>query len=460
MPLRLLSVVERISGLVFTSADITLQVSRVTLASLCLSLSSGAFASSTAISHDKMDAIADEFVQVGLRFQNHDPLPYLYIGPEAWRTKAREDDMSLAEVLAALNDLNNSIQALPPTTDGQDLRRRRDLTARLVALQTRGNILQGIYPKDFDDETLKQFGTIAPRYQEAQFLEWVAELDALLPGDAPLSERVAALRNQFMIPQDKIKDVIGRAMQECRSRSNAKIKLPANESVTLNITNNMPWVGFTEYKGDSQSIVHLNASVPVHIERAIELGCHEGYPGHHVHATLVEQEFVKNRGWNEYTYIPLVGPLAVIAEGAASFAMDIAFSREERIAFERDVLLPMAGLDDEKLDTYYHYIDLVEKLNYARNEAARQYLYQGMTRDDAKRWLMKFGLETEGTAATRMNIIDAQRSYVITYNYGRTLVADYIHNKTPLGTPAAWDYFSNILTTPLSPQDILIKDAN
>lgn len=404
-----------------------------------------------------MDVIAEDFVQTGLRFQNHDPLPFIYIGPQDWRESAAADDMALDEVLAQLSDLEDRIQALPAPPDAQSERRRRDLSARLLALQTRGQILVGEYPKSFDEETQKLFGVTAPHYDESHFRELVAELDSTIPGDGALADRVAALRQQFVIPREKLAPVIGRAMDECRARTLAHIALPANEQVTLNVMSDMPWVGFTEYRGDSQSIVHLNGDVPVHIERAIELGCHEGYPGHHVHATLIEQEMVKKRGWVEYTYIPLVGPLAVIAEGAASFAMDLVFSREERMVFERDVLLPLAGLEGDQLEIYYHYIDLIEQLNFARNEVARKYLYGGMPRDEALLWLMEFGLETSGTAATRLNVIDAQRSYVVTYNHGRRLIADYLHARTTSGTTEAWQYFYDILTIPLSPADLAPK---
>jgi hypothetical protein len=140
--------------------------------------------------------------------------------------------------------------------------------------------------------------------------------------------------------------------------------------------------------------------------------------------------------------------------------MEVAFSREERVQFERDVLLPLANIDGTELDTYYHFVDLIGELNYARNEAARQYLYRGLPRDDAMRWLMEFGLETEGTAATRLNVIDAQRSYVITYNYGREIVASYIESKPGQSADAVWQSFIEIFTFPLSPIDLLAGDSS
>jgi putative hemolysin len=408
---------------------------------------------------DSMDRIALDFVAAGLRFQNHDPLPYVYIGEAAAQEIARSDDASLDAVLEQLEALQHRIHALPAALEPQRVRRQRDLNDRLTALLTRGEILQGQYPSSFDAETRQLFGVVAPTFDEAHFRSLVRELDGIIPGDGALVDRVAAFREQFVIPPQRLEQVIGRAMDECRARTRKHIALPAEENVTLNITRDMPWVGFTEYRGDSQSIVHLNGDVPVHIERAIELGCHEGYPGHHVHATLVEQELVKRRGWQEYTYIPMVGPLAVIAEGAASYAMDLAFSREERMAFERSELLPLARLDDTQLDTYYHYIDLIDQLNYARNEVARKYLYGGMSRDAALQWLMEFGLETAGTAATRLNVIDAQRSYVVTYNHGKQLLGEYVQRNAAASGDAAWGVYKAILTTPLSPADLTVASA-
>lgn len=408
-----------------------------------------------AFSADSIDAVAEQFVEVGLRFQNHDPLPYIYLGAEQRRQAAKADPQPLAATLSDIRALRQRLAALPATDDPLEQRRRRDLAERLLAVQTRGEILNGQPPASFDEETQKLFGVQAPHYSEAHFRELVAELDRLIPGKAPLVERVASFRDRFIIPRDKLDRVIGRAMQECRARTNQQFRLPSNEAVKLNLTGDMPWVGFTEYKGDSQSIVHLNHDVPVHIERAIELGCHEGYPGHHVHASLIEDRLIKGRGWVEYKYISLVGPLAVVAEGAASFAMELAFTRQERMQFERDVLLPLAGLSGEGLETYYHYVDLIEQLNYARNEAARKYLFEGMPRQEAIEWLMEFGLETAGTAATRLNVIHAQRSYVVTYNFGRTMIANYLESKGQIGTPESWQHFYQILTTPLSPRDLL-----
>ena len=404
---------------------------------------------------DSMESVVSDFLGAGLVFQNHDRMPYMYLGDPSHVEAARSSSLSLDGAVGQLRLIQSRLLDLPEADDAQEEKRRSSLNGRLTATITRGEILLGELPTDFQAESTLVFGVEAPLYDEAHFTRLTAELDSLIPGDGPLVDRVGEFRDQFVIPPEKLELVIGRAMQECRARTLEHIELPPNEKVTLNINRNMPYVGFTEYRGNSHSIVHLNADVPVHIERAIELGCHEGYPGHHVHASLVEQEIINNRGWDEYKLITLMGPYSVITEGAASYAEDLAFSREERMQFNSEVLMPLAGLDASNLALYANYTDLLGKLNYARNTVASAYLYEGLGREEAIEWLMEYGLETRGTASQRLDFIDVQRAYVLTYNYGKQLVAEHIGETLTEDPDQAWEKFVDILLTPLGPQDLL-----
>ena len=196
------------------------------------------------------------------------------------------------------------------------------------------------------------------------------------------------------------------------------------------------------------------------MERVLQLGCHEGYPGHHVHATLMEAELVKKRDWIENTFVPLHGTIATVAEGAANYGVDLAFTRKERIAFEKSVILPLAGLNGDQLDLYYRYFDLLDELNYARNEVARHYLYGGMPKEEAIQWLMEFGLESRGTASQRLDFIDALRTYVINYNYGKSVVRGFVESEGGADTDAKWAAFEEVLSTPITAQDMLRRTAN
>ncbi len=52
----------------------------------------------------------------------------------------------------------------------------------------------------------------------------------------------------------------------------------------------------------------VNTDLPVYIDRAVDLACHEGYPGHHVYNALLEKHLVRDRGWVEFSIYPLFSP--------------------------------------------------------------------------------------------------------------------------------------------------------
>ena len=85
------------------------------------------------------------------------------------------------------------------------------------------------------------------------------------------------------------------------------------------------WSGYNWYKGGFHSLIQVNTDLPIFIDRAIDLACHEGYPGHHVYNTLLEKHLVRDRGWIEFSVYPLFSPQSLIAEGTANFGIEVAF---------------------------------------------------------------------------------------------------------------------------------------
>jgi hypothetical protein len=102
----------------------------------------------------------------------------------------------------------------------------------------------------------------------------------------------------------------------------------------------------------------------VPLDRAVDLACHEGYPGHHVYNALLEQALVHERGWVEISMYPLFSPQSLIAEGTANFGIDMALPPAERVAFERDSLFPLAGLDTSLASPNAEVRRIVLALNY------------------------------------------------------------------------------------------------
>ena len=111
----------------------------------------------------------------------------------------------------------------------------------------------------------------------------------------------------------------------------------------------------------------------------------------------------------------------------------MAFPGRERVAFERSVLFPAAGLDPARAAEYYEVQALVDQLSYAGNEAARRYLNGQIDAAAAAAWLERYALMPPERAAQRVRFFDQYRSYVINYNFGKDMVRRYIESRG--GTP-------------------------
>ena len=383
-----------------------------------------------------------------------------YYGPDAIREAAREQGLTLAEIRERAAVLKVRLEQRLAAgeyfeeTEGKAVddavaARLRNLIARLDALDMRISINEG-NTAPFDVESKALFMSVAPTYDAAHFDAILAEIDALVPGEGDLSERVNAFREQFVIPVDKLPAVFDAAIDECRRRTLEHIELPADESFTLEFVTDKPWSGYNWYKGGSESLIQVNTDLPIFIERAVDLGCHEGYPGHHTWNALLEKNLVTDAGWVEFTVQPLFAPGAIIAEGSANYGIDLAFPGEDRLEYETGTLFPLADLDASKAETYYELLELLGRLNYAGNEAARGYLNGEMDKDAAIDWLVKYSLNSPERAAQRVRFFDTYRSYVITYNYGKDQVEGYVEAGDADDTER-WERFERILSGPFLP---------
>ena len=237
------------------------------------------------------------------------------------------------------------------------------------------------------------------------------------------------------------------------------IQFPPSENFKLEFVNNKPWGGYNWYKGNYQSVIQVNTDLNIFIDRVIDVGSHESYPGHHVYNMLLEKNLYTDKGWIEIAIYPLFSPQSLIAEGSANYGIDVVLPGMEKNKFAKEVLLPLAGLDTTGLDLYFKALDIRAKLNYVRNAVAKGLLDSTMTEDKAIDWLTRYGLNNEETAKKSISFILVNRSYVINYNYGQDLVREYIAAKTGGSSDPAkrWELFEWILKNPVTPQELLAK---
>jgi hypothetical protein len=234
------------------------------------------------------------------------------------------------------------------------------------------------------------------------------------------------------------------------------VALPATDRFTVEYVTGKSWSGYNWYQGQYRSLIQVNTDLPVYIDRAVDLACHEGYPGHHVYNVLLEQRLMRERGWVEYSVYPLFSPQSLIAEGTANFGIEVAFPPADRTAFERDVLFPLAGLDGATAAAYYDVLALVDRLSYAGNEAARRYLDGAIDRDAAVAWLERYAMYPRPRAEQRVRFIEQYRSYVINYNLGKDLVRAYVDKQAGRNATAAarWRAFTALLSSPRLPSGL------
>jgi hypothetical protein len=404
-----------------------------------------------------MDALAESYIKLVLSVGLHDP-DYVdaYYGPPELRAQVDAEKLSLEAIKESASVALNQARMLARTQhEEMAMLRHQYITRQLESLMSRVDILRG-QKLSFDEEAQALYDAKPPSYPEEHFKRIVKELGSLLPGEGPIPPRYDKYKTDFIIPKEKLDTVFQAAVRESRARTKRYIPLPDQESFIIEYVTGKSWSGYNWYKGNSHSLIQINTDLPIYIDRAVDLASHEGYPGHHVYNALLERHLVRERKWMEFTVYALFSPQSLIAEGTANFGIDMAYPGPERVAFEREVLFPAAGMDGTRAGEYYRIHELVMRLNYAGNEAARGYLNGAMTREQAAEWLVNYALMSPERAMQRTRFFDQYRSYVINYNLGQDLVKQYIASRggTADKPEKRWEEFGKLLSSPRLPSGL------
>ncbi|HEX9933026.1 MAG TPA: hypothetical protein VGB08_09315 [Allosphingosinicella sp.] len=409
---------------------------------------------------DTMDRIAEDYVKLQLAIgEKEEGYIDAYYGRPEWQAEARAQAAAttlpqLAQRTAALIERIGAVEAATSHLAGSiEARRSGFLRAQLVAAATRHRMMQG-ERLSFAEEAQGLFAVTPEIRPLSSYDPVLARIERLVPGTGPLNERVEAFQAGFTIPANRLDAVMREAIAECRRRTAQHIPLPAEERFTLEFVTNKSWSGYNWYQGDYRSLIQVNTDLPIRINRAVDLGCHEGYPGHHVYNVLLERNLARGRGWVEYTVYPLYSPQSLIAEGSANYGYDLAFPGEERLAYEARALYPIAGLSTAGAARYLEYQEAQEELAGARFTIARDFLEGRITREQAVALTQRYQLVSAARAEQLLAFAEQYRSYVINYGLGREMVARYIEAQ---GADQAtrWRAMARILSEPTLPGDLL-----
>lgn len=404
----------------------------------------------------RLDAIAEQYVKTVLALGRHDAGEVdAYYGPPQWKAEADSAaPIPLPQLASRADSLAKVVESMRLGKAKEVvLLRQRFLARQLHAVAARARIMNG-EKMSFDEESRALYDVVAPPLADTTLDRILVELDQRIPGHGSLTERWLKYQEQFRIPPDRIDTVFRAAIGECRGRTMQHLVLPDSEKFTVEYVKGQSWAGYNWYQGGLRSLIQVNVDLPIFIERAVDLAAHEGYPGHHVYNLLLEHELVRGRGWVEYSVYPLFAPQSLMAEGTAVFGPEIAFTPEEKVTFERDVLYPLAGIDTSKARPYRQILVLVARLDGAQTEAARRYLDGHMSRDSTIAWLMHYKLWSRDRAEKGVRFAEHYRSYLVNYSVGSDLVRSWIRTRAGNDPEARWTAFRTLLASPRLPADL------
>jgi hypothetical protein len=351
-----------------------------------------------------------------------------YFGPPHLRASPAADAASRADAASLRRQLQRLRSDIDASADGTA--RFGKLRAQVRALDGLLQILDAPGTYSFEAEARLVYGMKLPPRDDRHSTEALQRLEKLLPGPGSLITRVDGFRERFVIPAERRRAVFERALAECRARTRAKWQLPADEKLNVEWTSDVD-AAWHRYEGHDRSTLRLNPAAVAFVSAALDVACHEGYPGHHAQFVVMQAHAGPGALSVEDTVVLLRSPISMLREGAANYGVELAFPAAERLAFERDVLFPLAGLDPAQAAKYRDVTRLVDELSSNVAPLARDYRDKRLSAEDARRGLESSALVSSPEALLRF--VDRLGAYVLGYTAARDKVRSYVeaeHRRT------------------------------
>ncbi len=338
------------------------KISRGVLAIMSLAVLFGATAFAWVVrdAREPIQRMAEEYVVLALGLSAHREQEIdAYFGPQSLQQKARRDRLGISELLSRAGTLLAALEqeSLP------ERERQLALIAKVVHLMKVLDYLEEPTEVSFRDEALSLFGVSLPVAIDTDGAAMtLQQLNQTLTGQGSLSFKLAAFRNQTVVPADRRIEVFERALEECRQRTLAHWPLPGDRGMTIEWSREVG-AAWYRYHGNGQGTLTINPLSLALVGSMLDVACHEGYPGHHAQFLLMEQAAGDEGLPVEDTVVLLRSPVTALREAAANLGAGLVFSDAERLAFERDVLFPMAGLSPAQAETNALVHGMMEQLS-------------------------------------------------------------------------------------------------
>jgi hypothetical protein len=377
------------------------------------------------------DPVARDYILLALRLDQHIPgLVDGYFGPASLKATVDTEQLrppaSLRDDAAALRGRLADEVAEPD--------RRAWLGDQLVALETQAAALAGD-ALPYLEHVERCFAFTPPRRPDEGFEAAAAAITELLPGDAPLAERLTAWDARFEVPVDRLPGLIDWLVGRFRASAAVQFGLPDGEDLRVSLVTGQPWGAYNWFDGGRRSRVDINTDLPIRAQGLIDLVAHEAFPGHHLEHATKEAELVDVRGRLEASILLINTPECLISEGLADLGIRFAVKATEHVEllielFERAGLAiaadPHAARDAaERSQALAGPRDAMSAIG---GNAAILRHADGRTQDEVMAYLQDVGRYAPDRAAKRLEFIEHPlwRTYVFVYAEGEALLRRWV----------------------------------
>jgi len=402
------------------------------------------------------DPIARDYLLLALRLDQRIPgLVDGYFGPA--ELKARVDTEQLRPPARLRDDaaaLRGRLAA-----EVEDTGRRAWLDVQLVALETQAAALAG-EELPYLEHVARCFAFTPSRRPDAEFDAAAGQLGALLPGAAPLAQRLAAWDERFEVPVERLPAILAWLVERCRGRAASLFGLPEGEDLRVALVRGQPWSGYNWFHGGRRSRVDINTDLPLHLAGLVSTVAHETYPGHHLEHAWKEADLVDRQGRIESSILLINTPECLISEGLANLGRRFAVPAAE----QADLLMELyerAGLTiasdhaaaREAAEQEVAMAGPRRTLTAVRGNAAILRHADGRPHDEVLDYLEAVGRYAPATAAKRLEFIEHPlwRTYVFVYADGEALLARWVDAVPEADRPAR---FGRLLHEQLTPASV------
>lgn len=382
------------------------------------------------------DPLAADYLLLALRLDQHIPgLVDGYFGPAALKAQVdMEQGQSPARLRQDALALRDRVAAEIPDED-----RRAWLDAQLVALQAQAAALAGD-PLPYEEHVARCMGFAPPRHADAEFDAARAVIEARLPGDTPLTDRLETWDRELEIAVDRLPTVIDWLVDRFRARAARDFGLPDGEDLRVRLVTGQPWSGYNWFDGGRRSRVDINTDLPVRAPGLVHTVAHETYPGHHLEHAWKEADLVDRQGRMEASILLINTPECPVSEGLADLGTSFAVPPDALVdlydeVFER-AALRFAG-DSVQRRAIAEEAAALEParrtLGATRGNAALLLHADGRPRDAVLDYLRDVGGFAPAAAAKRLEFIEHPlwRTYVFVYAEGEALLRRWVDAVPP-----------------------------